>query len=168
MDNLYYLTQKYRKAGVIYDTNVLLLYFCGLYNQQLIGSFKRVSKFTVDDFGILCKVAQYFQSLITTPHILSEVSNLLDDVEGRFKDAAYAAFARQLTEVDEIFLPAKEISEAECFGKLGLTDSGIRILAEGKYLVLTEDFPLLSRLHSLGIDALNFNHLRGLNWFDGK
>ncbi|MFH1743344.1 MAG: hypothetical protein ABIH23_30425 [bacterium] len=167
-DYLLYLVEKYGNTGVIYDTNLLLLYFCGLHDRRLITTFKRLAKFTPDDFYILCKAATLFRRLITTPHILSEVSNLLDGVAPHIRENAYQTFASQLTIVKEIFLPAIEVSKADCFGKLGLSDSGIRVLSERNYLVLTEDFPLLSRLQSLGLTALNFNHLRGLNWFGNQ
>ena len=168
MDYLTYLVQKYKDTGVVYDTNILLLYFCGLHDQRLVTSFGRLSKFTNGDFQILCQAAVLFRRLVTTPHILSEVSNLLDDVDGKLKEAAYATFAKQLTVVDEVYLRATDIAQADCFGKLGLADSGIRMLSARRFLVLTEDFPLLSRLQSLGMDALNFNHLRSLNWFGNR
>jgi len=165
MDYLSYLVKTYKNTGVIYDTNILLLYFCGLHDPRLITSFKRLYKFSVDDFAILCQAATLFRRIITTPHILTELSNLLDDIDAHIRQDAYRTFADQLTGIDEIFLPATEVSQADCFGKLGLSDSGIRLLSERQILVLTEDFPLLTRLQSLGLTALNFNHLRQLNWF---
>ncbi|MBM4046077.1 MAG: hypothetical protein FJ279_13260 [Planctomycetes bacterium] len=167
-DYLSLLIQMYRNTGVIYDTNVLLLYFCGLYDTKLITAFRRLSKYTLDDFVILCRAATLFRQIVTTPHILSEVSNLLDDVPLHIREDAYKTFAAQLTVIEEVFLPATEVAKADCFGKLGLSDSGIRLLSQRPYLVLTDDFPLLSRLQSLGVTALNFNHLRGLNWFGNQ
>ncbi len=46
----------------------------------------------------------------------------------------------------------------------GLTDSGIISLVKGKYLALSDDFPLVGYLQSKDIDAINFNHLRPSNW----
>jgi hypothetical protein len=165
MDYLSYLVYKYSKVGVIFDTNILLLYFCGLHDQRLIGSFKRLLKFTLDDFYLLCHITTIFTPILTTPHILAEMSNLLDGVDGRVKEQAYTTFAKQLAVLQEEFIPAVDIVKTDCFGKLGLTDSGIRVLSERGFLVLTEDFPLLCRLQNHGMDALNFNNLRGMNWF---
>ncbi|MDY7005348.1 MAG: hypothetical protein SWX82_15805 [Cyanobacteriota bacterium] len=52
----------------------------------------------------------------------------------------------------------------EKFTKYGLTDSGIISLAQGKYLVLTEDFKLANYLEKFEIDTVNFNNLRMYGW----
>jgi hypothetical protein len=164
MNYLLPLVLKYRQTGVLLDTNILLLYYCGLHDEGLIGSFKRIAKFTPDDFRLLCSVIRALGRLVTTPHILAEVSNLLDGIGEPKRSHAYASFSRQLMVVNEVPIPAAVIAGTDCFGRLGLTDTAIRVMAERKYLVITEDFPLLQRLKALGYAALNFNHLRTLSW----
>jgi hypothetical protein len=51
-----------------------------------------------------------------------------------------------------------------CFDRLGLTDAAIAVVARQKFLFLTDDLDLYLMLLSPGADAINFNHLRPLNW----
>ena len=46
------------------------------------------------------------------------------------------------------------------FPRFGLTDTAILLAAKGKYLVLTDDFPLAQYLQTEAIDVINFNHVR--------
>ena len=70
------LLVRYRSRGVLVDTNLLLLYFVGLYNPSLIPQFKRTRIFTVNDFDVLQNFIALFSKVVTTPDILTEVSNL--------------------------------------------------------------------------------------------
>jgi hypothetical protein len=48
---------------------------------------------------------------------------------------------------------------------LGLTDAAIAMLQSRKLLVLTVDLNLWLALQRRGVDAVDFNHLRALNWY---
>jgi len=52
----------------------------------------------------------------------------------------------------------------DCFRRLETTDAAITSLADRSFLFLTDDFDLYSTLVKQGLDAINFNHLRLLNW----
>jgi len=70
------LIHRYRSRGVLVDTNILLLHFVSDYDRELVPRFKRTATFAVDDYDLLIKLLTRFNSVVTTPNVLSEVSNL--------------------------------------------------------------------------------------------
>lgn len=158
------LIRQYKSSGILIDTNLLLLLFVGSFNLKLIAEFKRTKQFTVDDFILLQTFFEPFASIVTTPHVLTEVNSFSNQLPNRLKSAYYTEVATQLTTLVEIPFPSISISENAAFLKYGLTDIGIFLIAKDKYLVLTDDFDLSVFLITHGVDAINFNHLR--QWFN--
>ncbi|ODS34391.1 MAG: hypothetical protein SCARUB_00522 [Candidatus Scalindua rubra] len=158
------IIQNYRSRGVLIDSNLLLLYFIGKYNLSIIQNFKRTKKYTIEDFDLLSQIIRYFPKLITTPNILTEVSNLCNSLPGNIKDNYFTKFAKQIQVLNEHYKRSSNICSLDHFKKFGLTDSGIIDLVKGNFLVLSDDLPLTNYLLSKNIDAINFNHLRPLNW----
>ena len=76
MDYFISLILKYSQTGIIIDTNLLLLYLVGQYDQNMIGSFKGTLSYSEEDFKIVLGVLARFKKIIITPHILAELSNL--------------------------------------------------------------------------------------------
>ena len=72
------LIQKHRSKGVLIDSNLLVLLLVGLVNKRRIPEFKRTQNFTIRDFETLANLIQWFGKLVTTPHVLSQVSDLTD------------------------------------------------------------------------------------------
>ena len=159
------LIQKYRKKGLLLDSNLLLLLLVGSFNSELIGNFKRTraSGFTVKDFELLKSIISRFEKILTTPHILTEVSNL-STFSGMMQTDYFKHFGFCILNFDEKAVPSMEFCQKDNFSKFGITDAAISHLARNHYLVLTADFPLSNYLQSNKIDAINFNHLRPLNW----
>lgn len=157
---------KYRRKGLLLDTNLLLLYFTGLVGPEFIETFKptRNHGFKLADFELLTSIVDDFRVVVTTLHVLSEVSNHAD----RFKGDRHAAMCRIMAASigvwTEEFQPAVELCGREEFRKFGLTDSAISATAHRKYLVMTVDFALAGHLTAAGVDVVNFNHLRPLAW----
>jgi rRNA-processing protein FCF1 len=151
---------RYRSAGVLVDANLLLLYVVGAHDREMISSFKRTAKFTPEDFLILTTVLDTFHRVVTTPHVLTEVSNLAGQLKEHLKPAVFQLFAQTIQVLSEEYVPAREVSSHPAFSGFGLTDTAILQQARGKYLVLTEDFRLSQYLGHQGVDVLNFNHLR--------
>jgi rRNA-processing protein FCF1 len=120
--------------------------------------------FAVEDFFTLLRFFEYFSKVVTTPNILTEVNSLANQLPDNIKVAFYPKFAEQIATLQEHYMESAKLSSTSYFIKLGLTDSGILDLAQGKYLVLTDDFPLAGRLEKQGIDVINFNHVRTMNW----
>ena len=103
---------------------------------------------------------QLFKQVVTTLSVLTEVSNLLGQLPDGIRLSAFERFSIGIQRFQEHFTPSCELAQQPSFPKFGLTDAGIVQSAKGKYLVLTDDFPLAGYLEHHGIDVVNFNHLR--------
>lgn len=164
MDYLFHLVNKYKNKGLLIDTNLLLVYFIGRYDRERLSTFKRTAKYSPDDYIIIARFIGYFRLLVTTPHILTEVSNLSNGLPDDFKENYYQEFKKQMTVLNELYEPSIKICDCEHLGRFGLTDSCITLLSKGKYLVFTDDFDLSNLLQSLKIDVLNLNHVKSKSW----
>ena len=160
------LVQRYRTTGVLVDTNILLLLFVGSVESRLIERFKRTMArgFKVSDYELLMNFLKLFESrVVTTPHILTEVSNLAGQL-GSQKQRFFSHFAKGISRLIEYYEPSENLAQAESFVKFGLTDTAIIDLVKGQFLVLTDDFRLYNYLGKQGVDVINFNHLRFASW----
>ncbi|NUO08393.1 MAG: hypothetical protein HUU08_06875 [Candidatus Brocadia sp.] len=164
MNHFAEIINNYRNKGILIDTSILLMYFIGNYNKSLIPRFKRTNKYVPEDYELLTSFIKCFTKIITTPNILTEVSNFSDNLEDKHKTLYFSEFTEQLELLYEFYTPSQDIGKLDHFAKYGLTDSGIIYLVKGKYLVLSDDFPLVNYLQSKSIDAINFTHLRPINW----
>ena len=108
-------------------------------------------------------VSKASKILITTPHVLTEVSNL-GDLHGHELELFRSWFVRTVEQSREHYDESRLVVRADCFQRLGLTDAAIAALARRNYLFLTDDFDLYSTLARQGADAINFNHLRSRDW----
>ena len=70
------LIEKDRSRGALIDANLLVLYLVGKTNKRRIRDFKPCDVFEIEDFDLLEQLVAYLGKPITTPHILTEVSNL--------------------------------------------------------------------------------------------
>lgn len=77
-DALTALLLRFRGRAVLIDTNILLMYVVGTLDPRLIPTLKRTKIFTVEDYTTLSQFLEHFRTIVTTPNILTEVSNLLD------------------------------------------------------------------------------------------
>jgi hypothetical protein len=103
---------------------------------------------------------EFFPVLYTTPNILTEVSNL----GGKLGPEFFATLGTMVSVLQEEYCISRDAVCNAAFGKLGLTDAGIINVAANKCLVLTADWPLYQTLRHQGVDAVNINHLRQLEW----
>lgn len=155
---------KYRTRGLLIDSSLLLMWLLGRYDVSELARFKRTKKYTAEDFQLLSRVVEYFDAVVTTPNILTEVSNLAGQLSDDIRFRYFATWQHTISTLAEKYTPSAEASRSAYLPKLGLTDTGIILGAPSKYLVLTDDFPLSNTLRSSGFDVVNFNHLRTLTW----
>lgn len=159
------LVAKYRRKGVLIDANLLLGYLVGSIHPRHLANCRATTRyFSEADFPLLNRFLIQFDQIITTPHVLTEVSNL----GGRLPDSLHAGF-RSLFRVvvgkmSEQFKPSQSVCGHEDFPRFGLTDTAISMIAPGRYLVLTDDLALFGLLAKRRIDAVNFNHVRMLTF----
>jgi hypothetical protein len=159
--------KKYLGKSVLLDSNLLLVFVSGQLGQGIFQKFKRIQDYSISDYQLLVRFLSAFKRLITTPHILTEVSNLANSLPQNYKPEWYANFASLIASQEkdamilEKWIPAAELSRGPEFIAFGITDAALgRLAAEA--LVVTEDFRLAGYLQSQGIDVLNFHHLRTL------
>jgi hypothetical protein len=165
METTLRLIQIHRKKGVLVDANLLLLFFVGLFDQAQIQRFKRTRQYTPEDHDILVRLLKFFDGkVMTTPNILTEVSNLSGQFGEPTRSGYFKAFSRGISLLQEHYVKSSGSAEAEHFVLMGLTDTAILSLAAAGHLVLTDDFPLAQRLQKAGADVINFNHVRTLAW----
>jgi len=156
-----------RNAGkdVLLDSNLLLLFVSGSVDFAVLSRFKRVSRYSPDDYELLARLLSSFRRLITTPHILTEVSNLANSLPGNMKARWFEKFASLVTvtgempHIDEEWIPADRLARLPEFIVFGITDAALSLVAL-KVLVVTEDYRLSGVLRSRDLPVLNFNDLR--------
>jgi len=154
----YPLLKDYVGKPAILDSNLLLLYWCVRFDPSLVNSFKRLNTFTPEDFDLLVELLKLFPVLRTTPHVLTEVSNLANSLPEWVKEDWSEHYSRQIEIIPEEWVPASTIATGE-FMWLGLTDAALGALAV-THVILTIDFPLSNTLECRRLNVINFMHLR--------
>lgn len=155
--------EKYRHKGILVDTNLLLLWLVGLVDLKLIAKFSRAKgRYTADDHAQLVQFLGEFRKVVSIPHILTEISNLVGEFDDIRRIAFFAQLETTLSILVEEFAPATQIANLnrEAFIRFGITDAAIFGIAKEKYLVLTDDLRLAGYLQKYGFDVINFNHIR--------
>lgn len=154
------LLVKHRGGSVLVDSNLLLLWFVGLFRRELIGTYKRLNMFSFEDFDLLGELLKNFRAIVTTPNILTEVSNLSGALTDQIKPYYFASFTNSLELLQEEYVRSTQATASPLFRRLGLTDAGIATVAARPILVITTDFELYYHLQGLEVDVVNFNHQR--------
>lgn len=154
------LVSKYQTQGVLVDANILLLYLVGGYDRKLIATFKRTQTFNIQDYDLVATFLSAFRSIVTTPNILTEVSNLSAQLPTQY----FERFRLQIEVLNEAYVPSATASSETYFARCGLTDAGMMALAKDRFLVLTDDFRLSGLLVGMGVDCIKFNHIRTFVW----
>lgn len=157
------LVRRYSKKGVFVDTNLLLLWFVGAFDRELVPRFKRTRGFVPEDFDTLNYFLHWFSTRVTTPNILTEVSNLACQLGYRAESFFSSVFSKAIQTLNEQYVPSISTIN-DCLPRFGLTDCATMTLVKGKYLLLTDDFRLSQFFSSVGGDTINFNHIREVNW----
>lgn len=156
-----HLIERYQSRGLLIDSNLALLYLVGGYDLRLIGDGKyhKLSKYEANDYRILIWLKSLFRKAVTTPHVLTEVSNLACDLPEQTKSVCLKKFHSTFIEIDELPIASMEAAKWQDFHFLGLTDSGLALVSK-EHLIVTDDARLVKKLNESGLEALNFNHLR--------
>jgi hypothetical protein len=157
------LLKPYIGKPAILDSNLLLLHWCASFNPDLVTTFKRLNSFQIEDIDLLSETLKVFSAIRTTPHVLTEVSNLANSLPRWIKEDWSEHFSRQIQVIPEQWTDAATIAAGD-FMWLGLTDAALAELAATN-VILTIDFPLSNSLESQGLNVINFTHLRSL-WLE--
>jgi hypothetical protein len=153
------LIAKHRRNGVLIDTNLLLLLVVGIHDRRRIGGFKRTSKYSVKDFQRIGGIAKEFQTIWTTPNIITEVDNLGRQLESREWPSFSNALKSLFPKMREEYKPTSEIIDGPLYSRFGITD-GASLSFMKPFLLISDDFALYHEALRSGIDAINYTHLR--------
>ena len=154
-DYLLTLIQKYKQKGLLIDTNIVLLYVVGSFNPLLIREFSRTAMFDENDFYRISKFIGYFELKITTPHILTEVSDLIGN-----REFIQLALKTYIETSKEYFSKSVNVCKNKSFLNFGLADTAISESAKDSYLVVTNDNKLFGYLSNQKIDVINLEQIR--------
>lgn len=149
---------RFRGRQVLLDTNLLLLFLVGSYERKRIRNFKRTSTFSESDFDLLAAFLQAFSRILTTPHILTEVSNLAGSLPSHLQSSWSAHFSRNVDGFVEVFEESRTLVSSAVFSRFGLTDAAITSLSS-RALIVTEDFRLSGFLRAQKMPTMNFRDL---------
>ena len=145
-----------RTHRLMLDANLLVLFVVGRTSPHLIGRHRRVRAFSADDYDLLTRVMGAAKQIVVTPNTLTETSNLLGDMHGRF-----AAELRSIIEQSaELSVASADAAHIPVFHRLGLTDAVLWELASAEMPLLTVDLDLFVAASSKSPNAaVNFRHL---------
>jgi len=156
------LLLKYFRGVALIDTNLLLLYLVGKTDPRIIPRFTRTQKYTVEDFQILSKLLEnFFSELVTTPNILTEISNLVTKLSDNERPAFFDRMKHHVATLNETYCSSRTAVEDRNYRTFGLTDAVI-LNVRPEALVLTDDLPLYQLLSNRGRDVINFTHVRAV------
>ncbi len=151
--------------NVLLDSNLLLVFLSGALGARFFARFKRVSDYKMADYELLVRLLKSFTVLLTTPHVLTEVSNLANSLPESYKQnwfsnlAALIASQQQPIGMREDWTPAADLVKSPDFAGFGITDAALCKLS-GEALLVTDDYRLSGALKNRGIPVLNFGDLR--------
>lgn len=156
---------RHQRNGVLVDTNLLLVYFVGNYDyatgyQTINRSRYTKGNYEPEDFGILDALLNKFTVIITTPHILAEVSNLIKLLPTGADTFCMELLWKTIPSLEERHISAGELAKEDVFPEYGVADTSILKAAEQPCLVLTDDFRLSGYMDKLGMDILNFHQIK--------
>ena len=75
------------------DTNLLLVLVVGLLDPEQVEKFKRTRSYTREDYSLLSDFVSGYDGLLTTPNVLTEVSNLAGYLSEPLRKQAFATLA---------------------------------------------------------------------------
>ena len=142
------------QAGVLLDTNVLLLYLARKISPGYAEGWKR-TPFTARHGDVLDLVVGVAHRLVTTPHVRAEAPSDASEEAKRLSQVLGEA-------VEERTLEARLVGKDPVFLRLGLADCGLLTMA-GRHrrrpLIVTVDGPLTVELERRKLPVLNLNHV---------
>jgi len=143
----------------ILDTNVLLLLLVAKTDESLLRTFKRVQSFEPSDISLLDEVLAPFNGFLSTPHVLAEVSNFVDQAPQHRRSELVQELKHYIHAHREHYEAASLLCERGEFEKLGLADTGLSRLSS-ESTVITTDHHLAGKIQASGGSVVNFNHAR--------
>ncbi len=162
MNEIDQLIAEHRGGQLLVDANLLLVCLIGRMNRRRIQTFERTSSYSIDDYKILEFLIAQFKKIVTTPHILTEVSNLAGKLASDELHRLRELLSEWIGTTLEIFEQSSDLVTA--FKNFGLAGAAISSLCNrAGILLLTADVPLYGALTNRGFDAISFKQIQAQN-----
>lgn len=146
--------------SVLIDANLLVLLVVGATSKRYIEKHKKLSAFSERDYEELVGILSRAPSVLITPGILAETSNLATCIAEPAKSEILNVIRGFVGRAEEIHISGEKAVSSELFIRLGYTDSAILEASAGGRVLLTTDLGLYLAALEKGLQAINFNHLR--------
>lgn len=144
-----------RVNQLLLDSSLLLILAIGRLEPRRLGRDARLKAYTPADYELLRAYSAVFPSRVTTPHVLTEVSNHLDMINPSLLPALTAAL-RDWSPLRESWTPATKLAARNEYSVIGLTDTAILHAARSKTVVMTSDRKLWAELVRQRSNALHY------------
>jgi len=156
------LIRKHGATGVLVDANMLLVYLVGQLDENLVKYVTPNRAYTADDFQLVAMMLSQFKTLIVTPSVLAEVSNLSSKLPEGYRDEFRRLLARLLPTAafTERLVELANVPNGQAFVPFGFTDATIEQISAQGVPVFTDDFNLYQLLAGKNADVFNYNHIR--------
>jgi len=148
------LIEQYQSKGLLLDSNLLLLHLVGSINPALIGS-SRLTSFTIRQMVFLQQFTAGFRRMVTTAHVLTEVSNLVNDLHAEGKKEIWSRFVSTLEMIEEQPYSSYEAARLPEFRYLGLTDTVLTAMSND-FLIVSNDGRMVNLLWERNLNALKW------------
>ena len=146
------------------DANLLLLLLLGDVDRKFVDHWERTRNFGLSAYIALDNVVRGFgPRLATTPNILTEVSNLANDLKGPRRALFFDRFAAVVPRLSEYYIESTRVSNHAHLKVFGITDLGILHLDRSEVVVLTADNALADYLSRQGYNVWSLDLIRKLS-----
>jgi hypothetical protein len=159
------IVAKHARRGLLLDSNLFVVYCVGSIDPARIQQEKVTRHYNSNDFRILDYFIRRFAHLLTTPNIMTEVSNLSGHLRGDMRAVVRTALRENVVQVlREEYVSTNDAVQNQSFVHFGLTDAAINVQGQAGNLTLTDDLDLSILLHRQGSDCIHYtNALRFLS-----
>jgi hypothetical protein len=150
---------------LLLDTNLLLFFLAMHVDLAILREFKRLSSFRGSDLKPLQDLVEEFSALITTPHVLTEVSNFIDQAPIKWRPQLIGALRTFIMDQEEYFQASSSLARMPEFAHLALAETALVALSR-RASVATLDYDLYWRIVQSGGAAIDFNLVRNSRTWD--
>ena len=143
------------------DSNLLMLFIVGSVAPEFISKHRRLRAYDRDDFVVLQRALNDADTIITTPNVATEVSNLVgygvsEPLLTRLNSFLRFWIPNLLEHYEKSGVAVKQPE----FLRLGIADCAWFGALDAETILLTDDLSLYLATVSRGFAAKNFSNLR--------
>jgi len=107
------------------DTNLLVLFVAGNLDKSKVGRHRRLRQFDTIDLDRVTQIAEANPKHVSTPNVLSEVSNHLNSGDQEIVPGTGVALSYYIQMLEEIYVPSRDLVTQVGFENFGLADTAI-------------------------------------------